>query len=135
MFYSNFCLNLSNIYQNNLSITLAPEPALAECQVDADCPPRTACIDSSCQDPCRLRPCHPDQTCSVEDTLPIRTVVCSCPPDTFIGPDGSCKPKGKQFLPCLYLNRVVWLLVAPGRLILVIHLAVTDNQPFNCTFL
>ena len=66
-----------------------------ECRVDDDCGPRFACIDNSCEDPCEAtRPCHPSQTCTVANSSPIRTVLCTCPDDTFIGPNGECKPKG-----------------------------------------
>ena len=95
----------------NQSLFSAPQPDQVECQVDSDCPASYACIDSQCKDPCQLRPCHPSQTCSVENSLPIRTVVCSCPPDTFIAPDGSCKQKGKSILVLLsmYFFKEKWI--------------------------
>ena len=31
----------------------------------------------------------------MQNSSPIRTVICTCPDDTFIGPNGDCKPKGK----------------------------------------
>jgi hypothetical protein len=73
---------------------LAPEAVEAECRVDNDCPPRLACIEAECVDPCLRRPCHADQTCSVQNSAPLRTVICSCPENTFVGPNGECKPKG-----------------------------------------
>lgn len=54
-----------------------------------------ACINAECQDPCLVnRPCHRTQTCKVEPSSPIRTVICICPDDSFIGPNGECTPKG-----------------------------------------
>ncbi len=73
---------------------LAPEAVEAECRVDNDCPPKLACIEAECVDPCLRRPCHADQTCSVQNSAPLRTVICSCPENTFVGPNGECKPKG-----------------------------------------
>ncbi len=75
-------------------LSAAPEAVEAECRVDQDCPPKLACIEAECVDPCLRRPCHPDQTCSVQNSLPLRTVICSCPDNTFVGPNGECKAKG-----------------------------------------
>ncbi len=83
------------MYKGHLySPPLAPEAVEAECRVDNDCPPRLACIEAECVDPCLRRPCHADQTCSVQNSAPLRTVICSCPENTFVGPNGECKPKG-----------------------------------------
>ena len=87
-----FCKNT-----NNIDHFIATAPIELECRVDDDCGPRLACINNECQDPCQAtRPCHQSQTCRVENSSPIRTVLCTCPDDTFIGPNGECKPKGKQ---------------------------------------
>ena len=75
-------------------------PIEVECRVDDDCGPLIACIDNQCQDPCEAtRPCHPTQICRVENSSPIRTVLCTCPQDTFIGPNGECKAKGRSCSP------------------------------------
>jgi len=76
------------------TLPIAPEAVEAECRLDNDCPPKLACIEAECVDPCLRRPCHPDQTCSVQNSVPLRTVICSCPENTFVGPNGECKPKG-----------------------------------------
>ena len=81
--YSHFC-----------SLAIAPiEP---ECKVDPDCPLGLACINAECQDQCQVnRPCHNTQTCKVENSSPIRTVICVCSDDSFIRPKGQCKAKGE----------------------------------------
>ena len=72
-----------------------------------------ACINAECQDPCEVnRPCHFTQTCKVENSSPIRTVICVCPDDSFIGPNGECKPKGESwYLPkkgkCFNIDNLV----------------------------
>lgn len=67
--------------------------AHAECTQDSDCPSKTGCINRKCQDPCSLPAvCAFDQECRVQDTLPMRTVLCVCPPDTIASIDGHCRP-------------------------------------------
>ncbi|CAH1404987.1 unnamed protein product [Nezara viridula] len=67
--------------------------AHAECIQDSDCPSKTGCINRKCQDPCSLPAvCAFDQECRVQDTLPMRTVLCVCPPDTIASIDGHCRP-------------------------------------------
>ncbi|PNF22176.1 hypothetical protein B7P43_G05064 [Cryptotermes secundus] len=69
-----------------------PEPQ-PECTQDAECPSQLACISSHCQNPCTVaNVCSPDQECRVLDTLPLRTVMCQCPPDTIADSSGRCKP-------------------------------------------
>ena len=71
-----------------------PIPDLVvECEVDSDCPSGRACINQRCVNPCyELNPCDVTAVCSVVDTVPFRTMICSCregwAPDT----DRSCKP-------------------------------------------
>lgn len=67
----------------------APQP---ECREDAECPSQLACINARCQNPCSLgHMCTPDQQCRVLDTLPLRTIMCTCPPDSFTDASGRCK--------------------------------------------
>lgn len=67
-----------------------------ECRVDADCPSSPlvlACINKRCENPCsRPDVCSIDQTCTVIDTLPLRTVLCKCPIDMVTDNNGRCKP-------------------------------------------
>lgn len=66
-----------------------PQP---ECTTDSQCPSQTACINLKCANPCRLgQMCSPDQECRVSDSLPLRTVMCLCPPDTIATHDGLCR--------------------------------------------
>ena len=86
----------------NHFVFVAIAPIEAECKVDEDCSPGLACINAECQNPCEVnRPCHFTQTCKVENSSPIRTVICVCPDDSFIGPNGERKPKGE----CWYLPK------------------------------
>lgn len=72
-----------------------PEPK-PECTQDAECPSQLACISSHCQNPCTVaNVCSRDQECRVLDTLPLRTVMCQCPPDTIADSNGHCKLIGE----------------------------------------
>lgn len=70
---------------------------LPECTQDADCPSQRSCLQNRCQNPCAVSAvCSPAQECRVLDTLPLRTVVCVCPPDTIASKDGLCSPIGRH---------------------------------------
>ena len=59
-------------------IFLVPDPE-PECRVDADCPSRMACLNEVCRNPCTaLTPCGINAECSVQNTLPQRTMLCMC---------------------------------------------------------
>lgn len=75
-------------------------PAIAEeCEKDGDCPGSLACINRKCIDPCTLPGiCSGDQRCSVTPTLPLRTIVCTCPEDTITTSGGNCVPIGKYYV-------------------------------------
>ncbi len=48
---------------------------------------------AKCLDPCyQLSPCHASATCSVRNTVPFRTMVCSCRVGWVPIDDFSCKP-------------------------------------------
>lgn len=67
----------------------------AECSSDGECSPKLACINKLCQDPCQASAmCSSDQECHVQDTLPLRTIICQCPPDTVADSKGRCKQIG-----------------------------------------
>lgn len=66
---------------------------IAECFVDADCPSRFACLSSKCVNPCTaLRPCSTPARCEVSPTLPVRTMLCTCPPGYVSNGGGVCRP-------------------------------------------
>lgn len=68
-------------------------PITAECFVDADCPAKEACLSSKCVNPClALRPCATPAVCEVSPTLPVRTMLCTCPPGYVSSGGGICKP-------------------------------------------
>lgn len=72
-----------------------------ECRVDADCAGHLACFSGHCENPC-AQPgvCTPDQSCSVLDTLPLRTVMCKCPVDTVTDAAGRCVPIARDDPQC-----------------------------------
>lgn len=75
---------------NRVSESRIPSP---ECTKDSECPSQHACINQKCQNPCRQAGiCSPDQECQVQDTYPVRTVMCVCPSDSVATSDGRCKP-------------------------------------------
>lgn len=49
------------------------------CTSDAECPSKLACFDGVCKDPCiESKPCGRNAICMVENSLPVRTMVCEC---------------------------------------------------------
>ena len=87
-------------YVSCTEIRIPDEP---ECRVDQDCQTKLACIDKSCQNPCRVNnPCTGEQTCVVKDTLPTRTVACVCPEGTVFSGRGSCQ-RGNDTFPFFIL--------------------------------
>ena len=78
-------LFLALLVKVHLAILLfsVPEPDIAEpeCRVDSDCPSRLACLNEHCQNPCTtLSPCGVNAECTVQNTLPQRTMICMCLP-------------------------------------------------------
>ncbi|CAB4059878.1 unnamed protein product [Lepeophtheirus salmonis] len=58
-----------------------PEPVIeeVECKEDRDCPSQNACINEECDNPCLMyKPCVQNAECKVYDTLPLRTMTCTC---------------------------------------------------------
>ena len=63
-----------------------------ECRVDGDCPSRQACLQEVCRNPCtELKPCGRNAECSVQNTLPQRTMVCMCIPGYVGDADVYCE--------------------------------------------
>jgi hypothetical protein len=74
-----------------------PSPEEPECRIDVDCPSRLACIKNECVDPCKeLTPCSPTAQCQVIDTVPVRTMTCTCPEGWVPNIDGECRPGKHQ---------------------------------------
>lgn len=64
-----------------------------ECKRDMDCPSKLACIKEICVNPClEIRPCSENAVCGVLDTIPVRTMVCTCPQGWKTDSDGVCRP-------------------------------------------
>ena len=50
-------------------------------------------MDAKCLNPCyELNPCDATAVCSVVDTVPFRTMICSCRTGWYPDTDKSCKP-------------------------------------------
>ena len=50
-----------------------------DCITDGDCPSKLGCYGDTCKNPClEDRPCASNAECTVKDTLPMRTMVCTC---------------------------------------------------------
>ena len=78
-------------YTGNPRVACVPIPA-PECVQDEDCPSQHACLDNTCRLLCpALSPCQEPATCSVIDSLPVRTMICSCPDGFVASEDNSCK--------------------------------------------
>lgn len=59
-----------------LSVPPPPDPG---CKGDVDCPSKLACFNGDCRNPCvEIKPCAPNADCRVYDTLPRRTMTCTC---------------------------------------------------------
>ncbi|KAF7389943.1 hypothetical protein HZH68_011800 [Vespula germanica] len=62
-----------------------------ECLEDIECQSNLACINAQCQDPCGpTNMCTQDQECKVLNTIPLRTIICLCPPNTITNNNGNC---------------------------------------------
>ena len=77
-----------------ISVPPPPDPG---CKTDADCSSKLACFSGDCKNPCLVtRPCAPNADCSVYDTLPRRTMTCTCR-EGFKGKgDVRCEKIGKN---------------------------------------
>lgn len=50
-----------------------------QCKMDADCSSKLACFSGVCKNPCyEAKPCAEHAVCTVQDTLPLRTMYCVC---------------------------------------------------------
>jgi len=66
--------------------------------MDAECPSKLACFGGECKNPCDVtHPCGANAICEVVDTLPLRTMMCSCLPGYVGEADIGCH-KGKIWL-------------------------------------
>lgn len=67
-------------YSGNPSTSCQRDPVTPKgCLMDADCPSKLACFSGDCKNPCiETKPCAVNAKCSVVDTLPLRTMICTC---------------------------------------------------------
>ena len=79
-----------DVSESLLTLIPVPEPE-PECRIDGDCPSRLACLNEVCRDPCAvLAPCGINAECSVQNTLPQRTMLCMCLPGYVGDADVAC---------------------------------------------
>jgi hypothetical protein len=70
---------------NQCFILTVPEPVVEDlgCKMDRECPSKQACIITNnrgeCKNPCTtFQPCVQNAECKVYDSLPLRTMTCTC---------------------------------------------------------
>ncbi|CAG0892378.1 unnamed protein product, partial [Cyprideis torosa] len=108
--YANPCgANANCVSQNHAATCICPpgfigdpqvacvetEPIVTEppCRLDSDCASGLACLNEVCANPCEvIGPCHSTATCRVLDTVPYRTMICTCPDGWAPLADGRCRP-------------------------------------------
>lgn len=74
-----------------------------ECRVDLDCADKLVCIKNKCIDPCPvIRPCLENAKCNVLDTVPVRTMTCTCPEGWTTDIDGVCRPSECNLKPLIH---------------------------------
>jgi len=94
----NFPMGDPNTYCERLPPPLFGEP---ECKIDVDCASRLACIREKCVDPCHeIKPCSNSATCAVLDSVPVRTMTCTCSEGWVLNEGGECRQGWILFL-CL----------------------------------
>lgn len=95
------CKLLFNYYldiKTEITLFTVQAESTPECTADADCPSKLACFNNVCKNPCiETKPCGPHAICSVVDSLPLRTMVCSCEPGYVGNADIGCKLGIKYF--------------------------------------
>lgn len=81
------------------------------CRMDADCPSKLACFSGDCKNPCHeTKPCAKNAVCSVVDSLPLRTMVCTCLEGYVGDAERECKLR-KYFNQFLSFNNKIPLLI------------------------
>lgn len=96
------CICPSHLSYGNPLTYCEPPPLLEkpECELDVDCPSKLACIKNRCVNPClELSPCPKTSSCSVVDTVPVRTMICTCPVGWVPNNQGECNPIPIQIPP------------------------------------
>lgn len=63
------------------SVATGCELPKAGCRSDSECPSQQACINDRCINPCaESQPCGTNAICTTFDTVPVKTMICECPP-------------------------------------------------------
>jgi hypothetical protein len=67
------------------------------CRSDVDCPSKQGCFSGTCKLLCETtNPCGKNAFCTVEDTLPVRTMVCECNRGYIGNAEIECKLRKSQ---------------------------------------
>ena len=62
-----------------------------DCLEDKDCPSRQSCLQEKCKNPCdAITPCVTNAKCTVHNSLPLRTMSCTCLPGYTGKGDENC---------------------------------------------
>jgi len=95
---SNTCANEQLISLHIFFLFYTVPVKIAECTTDKDCPSRQSCLQEKCKDPClAIAPCTSNAKCTVHNSLPLRTMSCTCLPGFTGKGDVRCDKIGKTF--------------------------------------
>lgn len=90
---------------------LVPILASPQCTMDSDCPSKHACFSGVCKNACEeTKPCGEHASCSVIDSLPLRTIVCQCDPGYIGDAKVACRLGNLFLLIYRYAFIIIYLL-------------------------
>jgi len=97
------------LHNSNLRLLHLVPPPKRGCEVDGECPSRHACYSGECLNPCLIeQPCKANAECHVEDTLPRRTMICTCRQGYKVAQhSGECVRIGETLVP-LFSLILIW---------------------------
>ena len=94
-----------------------------ECTTDRDCPSRQSCLQEKCKDPClTITPCATNAECTVYNTLPLRTMSCTCKPGYT----------GKGDERCEKISKILFWQIIFQVLTLLPPLSIVIPEPIGC---
>lgn len=99
----------------SLSCEIVPIAQDKGCRMDADCPSKLACFSGDCKNPCyETKPCGANAICSVVDSLPLRTMVCTCEEGYIGDADKECRlGKSSILINNLFLYKIYQIFYLP----------------------
>ena len=79
--------------------TVACNPLKTACVVDRECGIGLVCMHGMCTDPCKEeRPCASNAKCTIQETRPIKSVTCTCPPGFTGDAQVQCRRSMKLYI-------------------------------------